>query len=677
MRKIFGRPTLHIIIIAFLGLIVYSNTFDVPFIFDDWILVVQNPLIKDIEYFLDLNKAEHKAEEMRLTEVTRRHFRTRVVGNLSLWANYRVHGLDVWGYHSANLALHIINAVLVYLLVALTLRTPLLKSSSLSVRSNSVALFVGLLFVSHPLQTEAVTYIVARFVLLVAMFYLLTLVLYIKARELRSAEGQNGRKSFNSLVLYCTSVLTCVLAMKTKENAFTLPVAIALYEFMFFPGPHRMRRALFLVPFILTMLIIPLQFLDMNMGGGIGRTLEEATRLELSLPRADYLFTQFRVVVSYMGLLLFPITQSFSHDPVVYHSFFTPPVFLSFVFLCFVLCVGIYLYCRSRNTGQALRLSAFGIFFFFLALSVESSVLPIGEIMVEYRVYLPSVGLLTSVVVLVFSGSPRKNVVFPALLAIVLGLSAVAYERNAVWKTNISLWEDVVRKSYGKARGHFNLGVAYKSMGRFEEAIEQFRLTIERYPTYRDTYNELGITYGMNGELEKAILVLEKTIDHWPDYVFAHYNLGRAYHESGKIELAEQQYRKTLELFPAYAEAYGGLGSIYIKRGMFDQAMVCYENALQIDEWNPLYYLKLGDSYREKGMADKAIEHYRTALELAPDNAQAHYNLGLIYLDQGLKDEARGEFEEALRIDPDHVKVRESLDRLDGNSRYRPKAGRS
>jgi tetratricopeptide (TPR) repeat protein len=609
-REILGRRAFHFFLIAVLGLLVYSNTFNASFHFDDGIFIIKNPLIRDIGYFLDLEKAERTAEELMIAKDIRRYFRTRYVGNLSFWANYRLHGFDVRSYHAANLALHIVNAVLVYLLVALTLRMPLFRSSNLSIHSNSVALFSGLLFVAHPIQTEAVTYITSRFVLLVSMFYLLTLVLYIKARQGISAEEQHGKKSMKGLLLYCASVLTCVLAMKTKENAFTLPVAIALYDFMFFPATRRMRRALYLVPFVLTMLIIPIQYLEMNMGGGIGGALVEATKLDLSVPRADYLFTQFRVIVSYMGLLLLPLTQNFGHDPVVYHTFFTPPVFLSFV-----------------KTDQALRLSAFGIFWFFLTLSVESSIFPIGEIMVEYRVYLPAAGFLICAVVLVFSGSHRMKVIFPVLLALVLGLSAAAYVRNAVWKTDISLWEDVVRKSPGKARGHFNLGLNYRNMGRLNEAMEQFKLTVECSPSYRDAYNELGVAYSRNGELLKSILVFEKAIDRWPDYIFAHYNLGRAYHESGKIDLAERQYRKTLELFPAHTEALGGLGSIYFKRGMFDQAIEYYEEAVRIDEWNPLYYLKLGDSYRKKGMMEEAMEHYREALRLNPEYGEASEKL--------------------------------------------------
>jgi tetratricopeptide (TPR) repeat protein len=569
-REILGRRAFHFFLIAVLGLLVYSNTFNASFHFDDGTFIVQNPLIKDIGYFLDLEKTERTAELWMLPKDVRRYFRTRYVGNLTLWANYRLHGLDVRGYHAANLALHIVNAVLVYLLVALTLRTPLFRSSNLSVHSNSVALFSGLFFVAHPIQTEAVTYILSRFVLLVAMFYLLTLVLYIKARQSMSEEEQHGKKTIKGLLLYGVSFLACVLAMKTKENAFTLPVAIALYEFMFFPTPSRMRRrALFLVPFILTMLIIPIQYLDMNMGGGIGGALAEATKLEFSLPRADYLFTQFRVIMSYMGLLLFPLTQNFSHDPVVYHTFFTPPVFMSLAYLCFVLLAGIYLYYRSRKTDQALRLSAFGIFWFFLTLSVESSIFPIG-------------GFLICAVVLVFSGSPRVKVIFPLLLVFVLGLSAAAYVRNTVWKTDISLWEDVIRKSPGKARGYFNLASEYQSKGMYDKAIIYYLIVIKLNPNMGAANNNIANIYLSVGMPDKAIEHYMVAMKLSPDDPAGHNNLGVAYQYKGKFDKAIEHYGAALRMMPNYAEAHFNLGLVYFQQGNSEKAREEFEAALRI-----------------------------------------------------------------------------------------------
>jgi tetratricopeptide (TPR) repeat protein len=314
--------------------------------------------------------------------------------------------------------------------------------------------------------------------------------------------------------------------------------------------------------------------------------------------------------MSYMGLLLFPLTQNFDHDSVVYHTFFTPPVFMSLAYLCFVLLAGIYLYYRSRNRDQALRLSAFGIFWldqalrlsafgifwFFLTLSVESSIFPIGEIMVEYRVYLPSAGFLICAVVLVFSGSPRVKVIFPLLLVFVLGLSAAAYVRNTVWKTDISLWEDVIRKSPGKARGYFNLASEYQSKGMYDKAIIYYLIVIKLNP-----------------------------------------NMGAA---------------------------NNNIANIYLSVGMPDKAIEHYMVAMKLSPDDPAGHNNLGVAYQYKGKFDKAIEHYGAALRMMPNYAEAHFNLGLVYFQQGNSEKAREEFEAALRISPSYDKARKFLERL-------------
>ena len=117
--------------------------------------------------------------------------------------------------------------------------------------------------------------------------------------------------------------------------------------------------------------------------------------------RWDYLNTQFRVIVTYIRLLFFPVNQNLDYDYPIYRTFFTPPVFLSFLFLLGIFCWGIYLLYRSYKSDQAnrfwYRLIAFGIFWFFVTLSVESSIIPIQDVIYEHRLYLPSVGFFMAI----------------------------------------------------------------------------------------------------------------------------------------------------------------------------------------------------------------------------------------------------------------------------------------
>ena len=176
MRKI---PELkHIIIICLLGVIIYSNTFNVPFHFDDHSNIVENYTLRDLSNFWPPTGS-------------------RWFGFLTFVLNYHFGGLNTIGYHVVNLTIHILNAILVYWFVVLTFKTPFSKVSVVSVSVgnqpnqfnlptfqpfNYLPLFIALLFVSHPVQTQAVTYIVQRFTSLATFFYLLSLVMYIKFR---------------------------------------------------------------------------------------------------------------------------------------------------------------------------------------------------------------------------------------------------------------------------------------------------------------------------------------------------------------------------------------------------------------------------------------------------------------------------------------------------------------
>jgi hypothetical protein len=197
----------------------YSHTFQSPFQWDEEDFIVQNPVVRDLEYFASPSKAKGIDPDYEI------FLRTRYVGYLTFALNYQIHGFDVLGYHIVNVTLHILNAVLVYLLVQLTFKTPFLKETPLRNHSGPIALFSALLFVSHPVQTEAVTYIFQRHASFVTLFYVGSLVCYVLWR-LRG-EAKEASK-WERLSVYGLSLLSCVLAMKTKENAFTLPIILSL-----------------------------------------------------------------------------------------------------------------------------------------------------------------------------------------------------------------------------------------------------------------------------------------------------------------------------------------------------------------------------------------------------------------------------------------------------------------
>ncbi|MEE8573991.1 MAG: hypothetical protein V3T30_01145, partial [Thermodesulfobacteriota bacterium] len=222
---------------AVIGLIIYSSAFSGPFYLDDGDNIRNNPAIADISMFLDISG-------------------TRYVTYLSFALNYVVSGFSTFGYRLTNVVIHVVNALLVYKFVLLLTRTPVMREASAKINRDkftfNVALLSGLLFLVHPLQTQAVSYITQRFASLATLFYLLSAVLYIKARLPES----KGRTIY---IFYILSILSAVLAMKTKEISFTLPVVIIFIEFALFSGSEPVKkRVLYLIPFVLTFAIIPL-----------------------------------------------------------------------------------------------------------------------------------------------------------------------------------------------------------------------------------------------------------------------------------------------------------------------------------------------------------------------------------------------------------------------------------
>jgi tetratricopeptide (TPR) repeat protein len=579
----FNKHLIHCLLIIAIGILAYSNSLDSPFQWDEKDFIFQNPIVKNLRYFLEPSKAKGVDPDFYI------FLRTRYIGYLTFAINYKIHGFDVFGYHIFNLAIHLLNALLVYLFILLTFNTPFLKESFLKKNSNLIALFSALLFVSHPLQTEAVTYIFQRHASFVTFFYLSSLILYIRGRLW---VGDQKTSHFKSTLFFILSLIATVFAMKTKENAFTLPVVIMIYEFFFFTGLMK-PRVLRLIPWLLSMVITPFTLIGTHrpIGEVINQILDPSLLVQQEVSREVYLFTQFRVILTYIRLLFFPIHQNLDYDYPVYHSFFMPQVFLSFLFHLAVLGLAVYLFYQSRLKIPDWRLSSFGIFWFFITLSVESSVISLPMIICEYRVYLPSIGWVMAITASVWLGWKKLEIRFPWLkkkvilfFALILILfSALTYARNIVWRDDVRMWEDVTHKSPQKARGHYNLGLILGKQGRFEEAIREFQITLKLNANHAKAHNNLGVIYNYQGRLGNAIKEFQSALAINPNDANVHYNLGIAFGRSYLLDDAVGEFQTALKLNPNDANAHNNLGAIFAQQGRLDEAIREFKAALEIN----------------------------------------------------------------------------------------------
>ena len=513
------------VIFSLLGILIYSNVLNSPFIFDDEMYITDNYQIRDISNLLNDFSG------------------TRYIGFLSFAINYYFGGLNTFGYHLVNVIIHILNAILVYFLVSLTFKTGIgigkgmgkdKDISSPIPLPDFIAFSVSLIFLVHPIQTQAVSYITQRFTSLATFFYLLALVLYIKAR-LKGTEAKRLKGRFNLFPfspLYLLSLFSAVLAMKTKEISFTLPFVIFLYEFTFFSnqGLRIKSRLLYLLPFLLTLLIIPLTFLwAQNIGGvapahDVGEMIMKLQLLEMKdLSRYTYLMTQFRVIITYMRLLILPVNQIFEYDFPLSKSLFEPSTFISVLFILSTLVFTIHLYVQSLKKDNGLRkIISFGILWFFITLSIESSIISIKDVIFEHRLYLPSVGFILSATTSLFYGfgylekrlnRPLWNHVLATVIIAAFVLSFATYKRNILWSDSYLMHLDNVNKAPNRAVPHNNLGNAYNSKGQYDRAIEDFKKAIALDPNLVLAYNNRGIAYALSGNMGRAISDFQKACD--------------------------------------------------------------------------------------------------------------------------------------------------------------------
>jgi len=549
---IFAKPAIAVLAIAVVCAGLYANTWSSPFHFDDAGNIEDNPYVRVTELGLrPLYEAGFKSPSS-----------SRPVANVSFALNYYLAGYDVTGYHAVNLLVHFANGVLVYLLALVTLRLCGIR------RRERIALFAALVFTAHPVQTQAVTYIVQRMSSLAAMFTLLSLLLFVR--------GRLDPAGVRRWALWAGSLAAWLLALGSKQNAITLPIVLVLYEWFFFRDLSvdwlRRNRGTFLG---LAALLAGVALLYLR-GDPSNLLVGYADR---DFTPTERLLTQLRVVVFYIGLLAFPAPsrQNLIHAFSTSHSLLDPITTL----LCLLLLGGLLALAIALARNH--RLASFCMLWFFIHLAVESSVVSL-EMAFEHRLYLPLVGVALLASWLLFSPSSRKQpwAVGIAVCAVAL-LGAATHVRNETWRDGVTLWSDVLAKNPRSHRGHYNLGVQLEARGRTEEAARHYSEAIRIAPRFAQAHNNLGMALAGKGRGEEAIRHYNAALEIDPEFAKAHNNLGMALSRQGRFDEAERHYAEALRLVPDYAKAHNNLGVTLARQGRLEEASRQFAEALRLE----------------------------------------------------------------------------------------------
>jgi tetratricopeptide (TPR) repeat protein len=623
------RFTFTFISLFILLIIIYGNSFNCEWHFDDFPNIVDNKYVHlETLSWKNIKKAFYGSPDGH-DKVT------RPLSYLSLALNYYIGGTRVFGYHVVNFIIHAITSVFLFLFIYRTLKLPLLKDRY-EKSAYSVALLSVFFWASHPVQVTAVTYIVQRMASMAAMFYIMAMVFYLKGRISANRRAQ--------VVFFSLAGISTVLSFSSKQNAAMLPLSLFVYEIILIQGATTenirkgLKMGILLVLLVLIVaIIVHLDFFSFMEGYGYRPfTLTER------------LLTEPRVILLYITLLFYPTSSrlSFLHDIAVSRSLFVPWTTFPAIGLVLLFIVTALWASRKRP------LIAFCFLFFFLNHLIEGSVFPL-ELVFEHRNYLPSALLFVPVALFALYVldyfSYRRSIwicVFGVMVLLLASQAHTTYLRNKVLKTEISLWQDVVEKAPGLSRPYINLSNALFAAGRNTEGLSMLNKAIGSKPgpnprSHALPAHNLGQYYLAIGEIDRALELFNEALASDPSISQAYHGIGKVMFFKGALKEAEQNIRKALSLDPASALYTRTLSIILLRDGRVDDAMKQAVRARQLDDTLPEPLYVLGEAYRIKKKWHRAAHYFEKFLESRPGNLDARMALIEIYDTMGEKSLAK------------------------------------
>ena len=608
-QKRYNLIAIILIIIVSTG--VYINTFKNEFVYDDIKLIVENPEIRNLSNISHLKLAE------------------RPMRTISLMLDYKLFKLNPAGYHLTNLILHILCSILVYFFIAGLKLRPTGKESKLPITNYQLPIFAALLFAVHPIQTEAVACISNRKEMLCMLFFMLSLILYIKSQAIRLKRTANLKNSIFSVfsVVYFCSIISFILALLSKQVAVTLPIVLILYDFSFpFLRDKRVERnrlwniksnAKFYSPFFIILIVAFFAFPKIS-------AMYSPPGLE-GVPHRFVFFTMARVFTRYMRLCLLPFNLCVDYSLTPSFSMLEGRVFVSLVILIasFIFAIKIFKFSK---------IIFFGFFWFLINLLPVSNILPQTHLIAERYLYLPSLGFCLILGYLIYYIAQKMQsrpvvIAYSLLLPILFTYSVLTIKRNSEWRSAYTLWFKTVSQSPNSIGAHINLGNAYRERKQYSKAISEYK---------------------------KAFQIDSQSTD-------ANFNIGNTYLEAGNYDAAILSFQKLLHIDPAYVKGYNNLGTAYTQKGLYDEAIYYYKEAIAREPNYAKAYYNISSVFLKKGMPDSVIPHSKQAIAINPEYFEALNNLGIAYGEKGLYNEAIYYFKKALNINPDFVPARRNL----------------
>jgi len=538
--------------------LVYFNSLNAPFYLDDHHSITENPTIQSFS-----NLIEHRDYQIM-----------RFVGHLSLAVNYALHENTVVGYHLFNLLIHFLTGLSIFFLVRALLSSPKITASD-NVKIY-LPLLTSLLFLLHPLHTQAITYIVQRHAALAALFYISTLYCYVSARNR------------GNILFFVGVAIGTILALLSKENTVTLPAAILMIEVLFYQNLDRKKILLWSAGGIFSALLLGLilfQFFGVSFELIDHYTHTQDTR---HISRLEYFSTQMLVLWHYIKLFFIPTGLHLEYDLALQRNFFSLNVLLALLAHIAVIAASIIF--AKKNP-----LIIFAILFYYLAHSVESGLIPLRDYAFEHRSYLPDLGLsllLAWGLLYLMDNKIGKTVVTLMISLILISFAYLTIQRNSQWANPVEFYLNETQMSPKKERVWAELGKIYMQQKNFDLALKSFGValnigregdTLNALPTtFLNTY--LALLYSK--QFKKAvyfetIMPVAQMSPH--DRSVYYYMRGNRLARDKQSEQAIQSFKASLENNHRNLNAKANMAALLIEKGQVQHGKLLINQVLQVN----------------------------------------------------------------------------------------------
>lgn len=576
----------------------------------------------------------------------------RPIVDLTLAMNYAISRLEPWSYHAFNLAIHLLAALTLFGLVRQTwIRA---KSRPAAAHATSIAFVVSLLWAVHPLQTQAVTYVIQRSESMMGLCYLLTLYCICRLDD-------SGRR----VAWGAATVAACALGMACKAVMVTAPLVALLYDRAFLSPTWRdvfRKRGSLYICLAATWSILVFT----GVVGGVVSTSADAKSTVgfgvLKFSPSQYAMTQPGVILYYLRLALWPNPLCLDYYWPAAKGF--TQVGLPLIGILLLLAATVWAWFRRPALGF---LGAA----FFLILAPTSSFIPIQDVAVEHRMYLS----LAAVVLLVVLGAQRivsargPAIVLTAVIVFALGFGT--YRRNQLYADATAMWKDVIATNPNNARAQNNLASELIKRDDVDEALKHLNKTLEVFPNASKAHYNMASALEKKGQYEEVVAQYREALRLEPGIWVTHYNLANClYRKLGRAEEAIPEYREAQQLAPTEPQNYIMLGVLFDEQHRLDEAAAEYRLGIAAagPRTDPIQiarlHFNLANTLSKQNQTAEALEEYTQALKFNPRYHQAQYGIGVAQMELGDKISAVESFRAALAIDPNYGPPKKALEDL-------------